>query len=176
MPGQGLWSGVSRYGSRSSSVESAAAWLRAVAARHGVECTPADRVDLAAACVAADAWMLLVGGDGVALDCAYRAGGPAVRSAGALLARAAGHGKRSPVVPHRGAMACISTESAAAAWLAELELLGQWASHHCQAQAGEVLRRAATDLAAAGEGVALFDAALLLLDCADALELPSSAQ
>lgn len=148
---------LTRFGALWAPPEVACRPLRALAARHGVSLAPVTDVDAAAAVLAVDAWMLLVGAS--RLSDPYRYGEPAVRVLSAALSRAAG-----------AAPACVS----------EVQVEGvRLTSHPTDLERhvrmlpdrdrGEVVRRAASDLQVAaddpgtGGDLAGYGAALFLL-------------
>lgn len=144
---------VTRYGSPRLPLTAAGAVLRARAVRAGVSPSQVGGVDLAAACIAADAWMALTGAAG--LDRPQQHGAPALAVAAALLARASGCGEEASEV---STWDCPSAE-----WLLALaEEHGQWALDLVGDDACLALERAAWDLTAGGEGTAFSAYAALL--------------
>lgn len=161
----GLEAGISRYGSGSEKPDLACAVLRARAMAHGLDLRLAEKIDLAAAAVGADAWMLLC--NTASFELPRQHGEPAVRSLAAILARSAGHS---------GASMDIQAERCASApeLLVAAESHGRWAHRVVGEQAPEALRRAAFDLAAAGPKSRFSSYAELLSIIADNMELPRS--
>jgi hypothetical protein len=164
----GLPSGLSRFGTPSTPVEKTAGWLRAKASGSGMELHAASQVDLTAACLGADAWILVYGASRpeVGLDTPRRAGKQAVAAAAAIFARACGLGGESTVDPSLEDL----DQSTIDKWLPTAEGLTQWA----RAQIGDTaaataLRYAASDLCAAGERSPAAAFASLLVACADTL-------
>lgn len=156
-----------RYGSSTSSLAHAAASLRARAARHGIELQPAAPVDLAAAVVGAESWMEVYGGAAF-----HRAGALERGATDALLRvllRSAGSGGfDEPVTDGCAAQDRVLALAMGYARWAE-RILGS------RALAAEALRRAASDLCAAGPATRLGRFAEVLLLTADGLDeaLPS---
>lgn len=131
-----------RFGAPLDSPAHSAATLRAAAARYGLHLGPAGTADLAAAVVAADAWLLVTGAPtfGAAASCGPGAAG----SLAAVFARAAGQPVTGVVVASDLGVAptalIAGLEESARSWLAWVdEVVGPAAT-------GDVLRRAAVDL------------------------------
>lgn len=135
-------SGTTRFGSDPSSLEHAAAVLRARASANGIPLSPASRVDLAASVIGADAWLALAKGATLALPAG--GGQEAVAVLAAVLRRAAGSGDEGEVEVFAG---CSSDRL-----LSEAAAYRRWAVAHLGPAGGpEALRRAALDLCAAGD-------------------------
>jgi hypothetical protein len=156
-----LEAGVSRYGSVSSDPARASALLRAKASAHGLELAIASKLDLTSAAIAADAWVLVLRTD--SFDNPRQHGEPAVRALAAILSRAAG---RSLVAYPVEAWRCASEPDALLAAAGH----GRWATSALGRGAGEALRLAASDLAAAGTHSPLTSFAELLVMEAEVLE------
>jgi hypothetical protein len=133
-----------------------------------MELREASQVDLTAACLGADSWLLVYGASRpeVGLDTPRRAGKQAVAAAAAVFARACGLGGTSTVDPSLEELDQIRIDE----WLPVAEGLAGWA----RAQIGDTaavtaLRYAASDLCAAGETSPAAGFASLLVACADTL-------
>lgn len=161
---EGLETGVSRYGSACGNLVSAVAVLRAKASAHGIKLQKATPLDQAAAALGADAWMLILRSSSLELPLAYGEG--AVKALAAILARAAGHAGE-PCEFSAGHCASETSLIFAA------ESHARWAEKMVGNLAPSALRRAASDLSAAGPQSRLSHYAELLLIVADKLELPS---
>lgn len=142
-----------RFGSPSLPAEAASGVLRARARSRGVKLAQADMVDLAAAAVAADAWVALTGAR--SLDAAAGWGRNATAAVAALLARAAGH-------PSPLAEAPLEDCPVSDDLLRLAEYHWEWAGLLAPGRAGDVLLRAASDLMAAGRGTLFSEYAALL--------------
>jgi hypothetical protein len=135
-------SDVTRYGAPRGDVRTAAAILRAKAARHGVTLTAVSDIDLAAAVVAADGWCAAY--RTVSLDRPGMPGSAAARALARILLRAAGQG-----VPAEPPPVIDPADDPDHLELATTGL--HWAGRTSGVTpAEEVLLRAATDLAVAG--------------------------
>lgn len=127
-----------------------------------------SRVDLTAACVGADAWMVVFAGsrEEIGLDQPRRAGKSAVAAAAAIFSRACGQSGPTTVDP---TLADID-QPAIDAWLPVAEGLARWAQSEIGATAAATaLRYAASDLCAAGDTSPAAAFAALLVVCADAV-------
>lgn len=134
---------ITRFGAVAQDVPGAAAVLRARAAANGVTLTAATPVDLAAAVVAADAWVFVTGAHDLRRPAVHGPG--AVAALAGALARAAGHrryvtGAVLDEVPGDVESDTITLIDAYRTWVCAL--LGQDA-------VGATLRRAAADLSLA---------------------------
>lgn len=164
----GLPSGTSRFGTPSTPIERTAGWLRARASAAGMQLREASHVDLASACIGADAWMAVYASTRpeVSLDQPRRAGEQAVSAAAAIFTRACGQSGVATVDP---SLEEVSQERIDE-WLPVAEGLTRWAKDEIGATAAATaLRYAATDLCAAGVGSPAAAFASLLVVCADAL-------
>lgn len=159
----GLEAGISRYGAGSEKPDLACAVLRARAMAHGLDLRTAAKIDLAAAAIGADAWMLLCNTNSFELPRQY--GEAAVRSLAAILARSAGHS---------GGSSEFHSENCASApeLIVAAESHGRWAYRVIGEDAPTALRAAAFDLAAAGPKSRFSSYAELLSIVADSLEMP----
>ena len=146
-----------RFGSAAFPLAAAAGVLRARAAREGLALHPVGEVDLAAAVVGVDAWSLVARSGSLAVPA--RHGWPAVQALAASLARAAGH---DPVLRQPELAECAQDPVLVAAAEAHRDLAEALVPGH----PGEVLRRAASDLAAAGPETDFMAYAALLLHAA----------
>jgi hypothetical protein len=155
---------LTRFGSSLASPQSAAGVLRARAARLGVTLTTASPLDLAAAAIGADLWMLATGS--LDLERAPGSDGAAEALAKVML-RAAGH----PSPPRRRSgpppPVCSDTQVSAA-----VSGYLEWAEHHVGADAGEALRRAAADLSC-GRLAPFAEVLVLTADAEELLRRPS---
>ena len=150
-----------RFGSPAFPAERGAALLRARAQTMGVDLVRTDPVELSAAVIAADAWVLVTGRS---LEHHRSAGPAASRSLAALLARAAG-ASSSPVGSSEDwdliAVECPDDDQTKA-WMAAVEEHARWAEKYDRVMAGDIIRAAAYDLSSAGEGSDLAGYAALL--------------
>jgi hypothetical protein len=113
--------------------------LRARASRFGIDLSPAGEVDLVAAVIGADLWLLV--NRAVDLDHASGLQPGAAEALSKVLLRAAG--RPSPVAVWKGPPApCSTSTPVVAAVAAYLE----WAQEHVRVEASDALRRAAQDL------------------------------
>lgn len=158
-----------RFGSPAFPAERGAALLRARAQTMGVDLVRADTVELSAAVIAADAWVLVTGRS---LEHHRSAGADASRSLAALLARAAG-ATSSPVGSSEDweliAVECPDDEQTKA-WMTSVEEHARWAEQYDRVMAADIIRAAAYDLSSAGEGTDLAGYAALLTIYAQQLD------
>lgn len=129
-----------RYGADATDPNRAGSVLRARAAAGGVSVQAAGPLDLAAATVAADAWLWLCGTDTFDHPAAH--GQAALTALAAILSRAAGHRRYITGVLFDVERVDLHPESFDA-----VESYLRWAEQHTGEGAG-VLRRAAADLSA----------------------------
>lgn len=153
---------TTRYGAPAYPLENAAGWLRARASAAGTQLLPASRVDLAAACLAAEAWSAITS---VSLDAPRHAGAAAINAAAALYSRAAGHG--AELNDHDLDDLLLRCPEQPDEYLPEVERLVAWAHLLVESEASQALRLAATDLAVAGDHSPLTSFAALLAMAAD---------
>lgn len=132
-------SATTRFGSSSADLGHAASVLRAQAARSGMVLGRATLVDLAAAVIGADAWMLVTSATG--MQHAPRYGRAARNVYLAILLRASGCGPVG-VPPFRDASTADEVISAADGY-------ARWASRMLGGEARQALQLAALDLAVA---------------------------
>jgi hypothetical protein len=149
---------TTRFGSSLTSPTSAAGVLRARASQMGVDLEPADDVDLAAAAIGADAWLLCTGAVDLSRSMGMVPG--AAEALSRVLMRAAGRPvplarDTEPPAPFPDDMRLVH---AASAYL-------EWVEEHFEDH--EPLRRAADDLAVG----ALRPVAVVLRSTADAASL-----
>jgi hypothetical protein len=134
---------LTRYGSTFDTPERAAAVLRALASRFGADLTSVSEVDLVAAAIAADAWMLVLDagalGDPAVLDVAAR------EAFANLLLRAAGVRSDDDDAPPAHWPPSLDPRH-----LVAVDCYRDWAVEVLGDDAEAALRRAAADLTVPG--------------------------
>lgn len=158
---------VTRFGSSLDTPVTASAVLRALASRLGSSLLPASEVDLVAATIAADGWMLTLGAgalaDATVLDAAASA------ALVNVLLRASGMG--APSIDQRTQLLSMGrVPSSEPAHAAAADAYRAWAERMLEYHAPEALLRAAADLDVDGP---LGSMAVLLALVADACPVPA---